>query len=933
MKRLKLVALLLACTPAAVVGQPAPGAVAPAPIVVPPLTFEKRVLANGMSVYAHRDPKAASVSVYVWYKTGQRHDPKGRGGFAHLFEHLMFKPTRNLPQGVSAFQSSFAENANATTLFDTTLYTTTAPANRLESLLWMEGERLRNLIVDEKQYRSERDVVKEELRQRIYAPPYGRILNRLIPGFVFTKHPYGRPIGGTAEDLDRATFAEVSAFHEAFYRPDNMVVVVAGNYDPAQLRAWTDRYLGAVPKPSTPLIVEPAVIEPERTAPRVVDAYAPNVPLPAVVTAWIAPPARDPDAAGIDVIDALLTRGATGRLNRILVSEKGLASSNVPFNFPTRDGHAYFVTTTLAKGAKLADVEAALAAAFADLRDRPVTTAELDAVRNALLGDALTTRETTQGKATLIGDGVTLADDPGLDDKRLAAIRAITPADVQRIARRWLADRRRVTIRYQDESLRPAGYAGDVSTNATETMGPSVPPATRAPVAFAAAGEREQPPGPGPQRREPPAIAESKLANGLTVVSARSTDLPLVTLELVLASGDATDPVGHAGRADLAAALMLRGAGGRDAAAFGAALDRLGARMSTNATPDATIVQMTVPAANAAAAARLMADAVLHPSSSAAELAGERRKLTDAIAVAERRPIQLALRLLPGAVAPGTPYGGIPTATSFAAIDEADIAAARAGWGPRAATLIVTGALDARAATALAQGAFGNWRSDAAPAPLPAVADPAARMIAIDLPGAAQTAVVAALPVGTRSTGDHRALQVASAMIGGGSTGWLSKEIREKRGLTYGAGTLLDMRRAAGYVMAVTQTKNESAAEVVDLVLAQFTRLSAAPPDAAALAERSDYVARGLATRTDRTTSLGDYLADLVATGAPLSLARTELGAAPKLDRAAIADAARRLDPKRAVVLVVGDSKLWLSALRAKYPSLEVSDPASLVTQ
>lgn len=930
--KIMLAALLAtaAFVPPAAIAQQAPAPVAARPISVPPLAYTKRTLANGMTVYAHRDPKAASVSVYVWYRTGQRDDPKGRGGFAHLFEHLMFKPTRNLPQGVSAFQASFAESSNATTLFDTTLYTTTAAANRLESLLWMEGERLRNLIVDEKQYASERDVVKEELRQRIFAQPYGRILHHLIPGFVFTTHPYGRPIGGTAAELDRATFAEVSAFHEAFYRPDNMVVVVAGNFDPGQLTTWTDRYLGVVPKPTTPLITAAPAREPERTAPRLVDAYAPNVPLPAIITAWIAPRAADPDSAGIDVVDALLTRTATGRLNRSLVSQKGLATSISTFNFLTRDGHAYAITTTLAKGAKLADAEAALAIEFAALRDRPVSETELETVKNGLLGDALTARETTQGRALLIGDGATLADDPGMADKRLAAIQAITPADVQRIAGRWLADRRRVTIRYQDESLRPAGYTGDTSPNAVDAMGIDVPTKPRPPLAFASDAEREQPPGPGPQRRRPPAIAESKLANGLTIVSAQSTDLPLVTLELVLPGGDAGDPAGHAGRADLAAALMSRGAGGRDATAFGAALDRLGARMAASATPDATIMRMTVPAANAEAAAGLMADVVMRPASDPAELDRERRRLTSAIAVSERQPVQLAMRLLPAAVASGTPYGGVATAASLAAVDAAGIAAARGGWGPRAATLVVSGALDARAASALAQRAFGAWQGGVS-APLPAIPDPRPRIVAVDLPGVAQTAVVAMLPVGPRAAGDHRALQVANAVLGGGMSGWLSKEIREKRGLSYGAGSQIDMRRGAGYVVAATQTKTESAPEVVDLVLAQFARLAAAPPDAAAIAERGDSVARSLVTRTDRTASLGDYLADLVATGAPLSLARSELGAAPVVSGTALAGAAQRLDPKRAVVLVVGDSKVWLSALKAKYPAIEVTDAAALI--
>ena len=161
----------------------------------------------------------------------------------------MFKSTRNLPDGVAAFVTGIGAQTNASTLFDHTSYYITAPAERLEALLWLEGERLRNLVVDEASFRSERDVVKEELRQRIFAQPYGRILYTLLPAFTFSTHPYARPIGGTIADLDQATLADVRAFHEAFYRPDNAVFVVSGNFDPARLDAWIDRYLGSIPRP------------------------------------------------------------------------------------------------------------------------------------------------------------------------------------------------------------------------------------------------------------------------------------------------------------------------------------------------------------------------------------------------------------------------------------------------------------------------------------------------------------------------------------------------------------------------------------------------------------------------------------------------------------------------------------------------------------
>ncbi|WP_034158953.1 M16 family metallopeptidase [Sphingomonas sp. ERG5] len=931
MKSFAAITIATLCASTAVTAAPAPrAAVAAAPIVVPPLVYTKRVLKNGMTLYAMRDPKAASVSLYMWYKVGQRDDPKERAGFAHLFEHLMFKPTRNLPQGAFTYMSTIVESANATTLFDDTLYTTTAPANRLETLLWLEGERLKNLVVDQANFASERDVVKEELRQRIFAAPYGRILFKLIPGFVFSTHPYARPIGGTAEDLDKATLADVRAFHEAFYRPDNAVMVIAGNFDPRQLEAWADRYIGSIPKPAAPLIRIPSSIEPERTSPRLVDAYAPNVPLPALVAAWVAPAEANPDSAGIDVIEALLTRGAASRLNRVLVTDKQLASSIMTYNFDTRDGHAFAIVTTLAKGADMAAARTALDAEIARLRDTPVDAAELASVKNALLGAALSDRETPAGRVLLVGDGDVLSGDPAHDDKRLTAIRAMTPADVQRIATRWLGAQRQVTIRYQDESLRPAGYTGDVSTNDVAAMGPTVPPATRTPVTIASASEREQPPSPGPQRRVVPPIIEATLANGLTLVSAQSTEVPLVTLELVIAGGDAADPAGRAGLADLTAALALRGAGRRDAVALAAAVDDLGGRISANAQADATIVKITVPAANADAAAALLGDVALRPSAAPEELDRERRKLADALAVSEKQPVQLALRVLPAALFAGTPYGAVATPQSLAAIDAADVAATRAKWGPRGATLVVTGSLDAKQAAALAQRTFGDW-SGGAPAPtFTAIAAPS-RIIAIDLPGAPQSAVIAALPTGPRSAGDQRALQVANAIVGGGSIGWLSKEIREKRGLSYGAGSQIDMRRGGGFVMAASQTKTASAPEVVDLMLAQFARLPADPPSAAEDAERSEFVSRILASQTDRTAGLGDYLAGLIATGAPLSVARAELSPGAAVSPAEIAAAAKRIDPATATVLVVGDSKAWLPALRAAHPNVELVDAATLI--
>ncbi|WP_447762872.1 M16 family metallopeptidase [Sphingopyxis panaciterrae] len=927
MRRL-LTVLLLAASPlpyASVAAQTE--AAAPALLDVPRLDFTKRVLANGATLYAIRDTSTATASVNIWYDVGQRDDPPGRGGFAHLFEHLMFKTTRNLPGGVLETVNAMGGNTNASTLFDYTDYYITVPANELEGMLWLEGERLRNLVIDEKSFHSERDVVKEELRQRVLSQPYGRILYMLLPAFTFDGHPYERPIGGSIADLDRAELADVRAFHEAYYRPDNAVFVVSGNFDPAKLDAWADRYIGSIAKPDRAIPRDTAKGKP--VAARTIDAYAPNVPLPALAAAWRAPFAGDPDAAGIDLIDAILTRGASSRLRRSLVDEKGIASAVTSYNLPARDGHAFALVVTLAKDRELADAETALTTELKRLRDKPLGAAELDAAKNGLFGDALAARETARGRAYELGGGAALTGDPALADKRLDIIRGMTPADVQRVAKEWLADTKRVTLRYRDESQRPTGSAGDRAADIS-AMGPAVPPASAPPVVIADDGARETRPAPSEAVATTlPVLSERLLANGLRVVVAKSSDVPLATLKLVIDGGDAADPTGQAGRGDIAAALALKGAGERNADRLASDMAALGGTINASSDPDATVFSANVPAANIEAAARILADIAMRPALPPEAFESIRGQQLSAIAVATKQPLQVALRTLPAAIYGKSPYGAVPTAASLGAVTRDGVAAAqREGWTPRGATLVITGALEPDDAFALAERSFGAWTGGKTKVKSARAAMSATpRVIAIDMPGSAQSAVIAALPSVGRGDADWSALRVANARLGGGFQGWLTQEIRVKRGLSYGAGSLLDPRRDAAVLMAVTQTKNESATEVVGLILDQIARLSREPIDRAGADERSVYLANGLSNQTERAAGLADYLTTLTATGAPLDTLKTELSAgAPPSPECIAAAIAAHLRADQATVIVAGDSKQWIAALRERFPTLERVD-------
>ncbi len=293
---------------------------------VPPINFKERALANGMKVYTVQDKSSPTVSIQVWYKVGSKDDPEGRSGFAHLFEHLMFKSTKNMKdEQMDRLTEDVGGFNNASTWDDFTNYYEVVPSNYLETLLWAEADRMGSLNVNDKNFPSERDVVKEEFRSRILAPPYGRFLYSIEKN-SYTTHPYRRPGIGSIENLDAATLEDVRAFHKTFYRPDNATLVVVGDFEQKQLDTWIDKYFGRVPKPGTPL---PRVTakEPARTAEKRFNETGPNVPLPAVAITYLAPPVVSDDAYALRVAESILSAGESSRLYQSLVYKQQVAQA------------------------------------------------------------------------------------------------------------------------------------------------------------------------------------------------------------------------------------------------------------------------------------------------------------------------------------------------------------------------------------------------------------------------------------------------------------------------------------------------------------------------------------------------------------------------------------------------------------------------------
>jgi len=415
---------------------------------IPPIEYRHRVLANGLEVYAVQDRSTPTVAIQVWYRVGGKHDPEGRSGFAHLFEHIMFKSTKNMP---SEMLDRLTEDVggwnNAATYDDMTAYYEVVPSNYLETLLWAEGERMGALTVDEPTFASERDVVKEEYRYRVLAPPYGMLLES-IPHDSFTKHPYRRGVIGDIAQLDAATLEDVRAFHATFYRPDNAVLIVAGDFDQQQLDAWVDKYLGAIAKPDA-AVPRVNVEEPARTEEKRVTEHGANVPLPAIALTWLAPRAADEDAVPLSVVTTILSEGESSRLREKLV--RGDVAQDVFAQGDLREDLGLFaIVSIMATGHEPAQAEKLIRDELAALAAKPVSAAELEKAKNLMLTSELRDRETSNGKAFDLGEAIVVDHDANSVNTDLARLQAITAADIQRVVKKYLIDGKPVVITYTE---------------------------------------------------------------------------------------------------------------------------------------------------------------------------------------------------------------------------------------------------------------------------------------------------------------------------------------------------------------------------------------------------------------------------------------------------------------------------------------------------
>ena len=572
----------------------------------PRLEIESYRLPNGLKVALHRDASVPRVVVCVAYHVGSKNECAGRTGFAHFFEHMMFRGTKNVPNYDIPLQETGAQS-NAFTSEDMTVYHETVSSEYLERALYLEAERLAFLpsALDQAKFDTEREVVKNERRQDYDNVPYGFVEETLLARVFPKGHPYSWSVIGSMKDLNAASLDDLRSFFAEFYHPANATLCLAGDFDPARAKELIARYFGplsAGPRPA-PVQAEPTIAHAAHVE------LADEVNLPRIHWSWPTVADDHPDTPALDMLAAVLAGGETSRLYKTLVRDLRLAK-DVTADSDTKEIAGLFtLQATAAEGKSTADIEGEFQKEIAGLRVEPPSAAELARVL-ARIETAMYARLTrAMGRALAISIGLAQKDDPEYYRKEFARYFKVTPADLQRVASRYLIDAK-VTV-----LVRPV-KPGEAKTE-PPPAGPDPDTARKAHLSTpppAAGPDWSKLPGPTtPHGFQPPSYVRKSLSNGVDLWISTWKMLPLVQVSLTVPIGTGDDPEGKSGLTQLMARLLDQGTATRTATELAEAFERLGTTVHVAPGRDDTALDVRVLARNLDPTLTLLAELLTSP--------------------------------------------------------------------------------------------------------------------------------------------------------------------------------------------------------------------------------------------------------------------------------------------------------------------------------
>jgi predicted Zn-dependent peptidase len=903
------------------------------------IPYETFTLPNGLTTIVHTDRKAPIVGVTIYYRVGSKSEPKGRTGFAHLFEHLMFGGSENVENFDIPLEAAGSTSTNGSTWYDRTNYVETVPTGALDLALFMESDRMGHLLgaVSQDKLDKQRSVVQNEKRQGDN-DSYGLTEYAIGEGLFPVGHPYRHATIGSMADLDAASIADVRKWFVDHYGPNNVVLALAGDIDAATAKPLVAKWFGDIPRGPA---VAPTTAGPVTLAAPVHREMTDQVPVVRLYRAWSGPGLNDPDAPALDVAMRVLGGLSSSRLDNALVRGEQLAVQVTAEDQQFEQISTLQVTMDIKPGTDRATAEARFDALIAKyVVEGPTPDEVRRAATSAVAGqiNALEQVGGFGGKGATLAEGQLYSGNPAQYKRDLERVAALTPADVHAALQKWLtrpAYSLTVLPGARTEQGETMGGWGDEASSALPKPDAKLPPAP-----LATGPKREAPPVAPVGDLAFPAVERATLSNGIPVMLARRTAVPTVIVSLNFDAGFSADRLDSPGTQSLMLGLLDEGTATRDATAIAEEQERLGARLSIGAGLDASTVTLSALSANLAPSLALMTDVVRNPKFAPEEVARVRDQQLANLSQVLASPRALATRslnpLLFGAAHPyGLPGDGLGDAQSIAALTPEALRAAHDKWlRPDLARIAVVGDITMAQLKPLLEQAFGTWQPPAAPKPIKplstAVPAPTARIVLIDRPNSPQSVIVAGrvLPLTGRDQ-NQEALDLANEVLGNGFLSRLNMDLREDKGWSYGVRSSVASPLGPRTFMIVAPVQSDRTGDSIRLLLSDMRALPGSRPVEPVEFNRvTDGNIRGLPNRFETNGQVLGALVQNERLGRSDDYYATLPTRYRAIGQSALDTAARTyLQPEGLVFIVVGDRKLVEPQLKGLGLPVEIAPP------
>ncbi len=769
------------------------------------IDYEKFTLANGLDVIFHVDRSDPVVAVSLTAHVGSAREKPGRTGFAHMFEHLLFLESENLGKGGLDKLSARigGSGANGSTNRDRTNYLQTVPNDALEKMLWAEADKLGWFIntVTEAVVEKEKQVVKNEKRQSYDNSPYGHTSYVIDKNLYPADHPYNWQVIGSLEDLQAAELEDVKEFFRQWYVPNNVTLVVAGDFDTVQARKWVEKYFSEIKRGDE---VKPM---PKRSGmvKETVRLYHEDnfARLPELTMAWPTVEQYHPDSYPLEVLSQYLTRGKKAPFYKVLVEAEKVAPNVVMFNRDSElAGQAHLVVRAFADK-NLDEVATAISEAFAKFEKEGISDKDLNRIKAGQETQFYNSLSNVLGKGVVLAQGNIFANDPGFVSKEIQYIQAVTPADVTRVYEKYIKGKNYVATSFVPKGKVELALSGSkkaevveepIVQGAEDTVDPNVE-AKYQPTPSSFDRSVEPPYGKAPEVKTP-SVWNNKLANGMRVFGIENAEVPLTQFEIVIDGGLLMEDIKKVGVANLMARLMTQGTEKKTPQELEEAIQQLGATINVSADTEDVRIRVNTLTRNYNATLALVEEILLEPRWDAKEFDLIKQSTIAQIRQLDANPNAIAQEQFNQLI-----YGKdnirsrnvLGTVESVNAITLDDLKAFyRANLSPSVARMHVVGSIDqAAAAKSLAQ--LGK-RWTAKPVKIPAYKTPSApaksQVYFYDVPGAVQSVFRVGYPALAQTDKDYYSAVVMNYILGGGGfASQLTQQLREGKGYTYGIGS------------------------------------------------------------------------------------------------------------------------------------------------